>query len=88
MLTQKELITTISKSTHRLGRANRLKVSPSRLTLRCETCGGLPSNTFEVLVINHYGICFDCAYLEKLDEQAEYSKPEYHEYSETELHND
>ena len=53
MQTQKHLISSINKQTHRLDSSNKSKLSQTRLVLRCDNCGGLPKNHNEVLSINY-----------------------------------
>lgn len=84
MQTQRQLISAINKSTHRLDRSNKTKLSQTKLSLRCDNCGGLPRNSREVLEINDCGICTNCQeFLDirglQIDANSEY---------ETELHND
>ena len=58
--TQKQLISSINKQTHRLDSSNKSKLSQTRLVPRCDNCGGLPKNHSEVLEINDCGLCPNC----------------------------
>lgn len=85
MQTQKHLISSVNKQTHRLDRSNRTKLSQTRLVLRCDNCGGLPRNTKEVLEINDCGLCPNCQeFLDirglQIDANSEY-ETEFHDES-------
>lgn len=88
MQTQKQLISSINKQTHRLDSSDKSKLSQTRLVLRCDNCGGLPKNHNEVLSINYSGFCSDCVEDIAIDhvqlEVQEFCASEYG----TELHND
>jgi len=86
MQTQKQLISSINRQTRRLDRFN--QHSQTKLTLRCESCGGLLNNHKEALSINDCGFCPDCIKAIALDHvQLEVQEYYVSEYG-TELHND